>query len=84
MDSVQLTNLNDRRRLGIFESLTYTDNVLRGYPDYRRIAGEWLDFLGDITSWARDRSGNTEEFDVYCEEFKNQMVRKFANSDGSA
>ncbi len=51
----QLTNINDARRLMLFEALYYTQRIISRHDTYSDIKSAWSDFAQNIINWAEKR-----------------------------
>ncbi|MDR2208212.1 MAG: glycosyltransferase [Azoarcus sp.] len=54
-ERAQITNINDARRMMVFEALRYTQERLVAYPSYKLMAQSWRDFATHLIGWAKDR-----------------------------
>jgi glycosyltransferase involved in cell wall biosynthesis len=51
----QITNINDNRRLVLFEALKFTQNQLEKYPDFVHLKLMWKNFAEQLMKWAKDK-----------------------------
>ena len=74
----QITNINDHRRMMVFEALRVAQERIRAYPSLNEIKGEWETFARHVVSWARTRV-NTSNMEMYNEKakvFLDDMAKK--------
>lgn len=51
----QVTNINDKRRMAVLESLRHTFSVIRKYKEFNYVFNEWISFSVHLIKWAESR-----------------------------
>jgi glycosyltransferase involved in cell wall biosynthesis len=51
----QITNINDSRRMMVFEALRHTFSAVNSYETFHNIRDEWVKFSHDLLIWAETR-----------------------------
>ena len=73
----QITNINDVRRLAVFESLRFTNETIAKYSAYdAQMQTVWCKFVRDLVVWAKDRVPEThmEQYEALKEELLAQLA----------
>lgn len=68
----QITNINDARRLMVFEALRSTNESISRYSNFTDLKTVWNTFAKDLIVWAKDRVPETH-LDKY-EELKKDLL----------
>lgn len=72
----QITNISDERRLMVFESLRFTNEIIRRY-DAPFINNSWYGFATHVVGWAKDRVPET-----HLEQYEDMKKELFLNLVG--
>ena len=73
-DREQITNINDVRRMMVFEAYRHTETILSKYSSFDNMHPQWKGFIVDLFSWAKSRIPT--ELKESFENKQNTIIKK--------